>query len=200
MINHLHLKQKINHPVTRLTAVLLAIAACYTVSSWQRVQAEPEFDVNGVVTDPQGSGGAGYSSSRNDPNSAVRQSDSFRTGEGPDRAMEKELTPDYTSNQQTSRSNIPLAGAPTTTTQTQFTQLDKVYGGTQPQGLPQTRLDSFVAQAGGQAELIYGDEGVFDIPPYFNFTDDHHINTGIHSGITTGHQDGSLPEAWGFPQ
>ncbi len=67
------------------------------------------------------------------------------------------------------------------------------------QGLPQTNLDSFVAQAGGQAELIYGDEGTDGPPPYFEFTQDHYINTGIHDGgLTTGHASG-LPSAWGWP-
>ncbi|HEY9715165.1 MAG TPA: hypothetical protein V6C72_16970 [Chroococcales cyanobacterium] len=65
--------------------------------------------------------------------------------------------------------------------------------------LPQTSMDSFVMDAGGSAELIYGDEGDTSIPPYFNFTDEHHINAGIHSNLTTGHAS-NLPEAWGFPQ
>ena len=193
---------EINQKVIRLGAVILLLAASYSATGLQMAQAQ--FDVNGVITDPQGSGGAGYSSSRIDPNSSVRQSDSFATGGGGDRSMEKELTPDYTSNQQTSRGGVPFAGAPTTTTPigngTGVAQLDAVYGGTLPQGLPQTRLDSFVAQAGGMAEMIYGDEGVMDIPPLFGFTEMSRINTGINSGgLTTGHQDGSLPEAWGYP-
>src|SRR5262249_8079754 len=67
-------------------------------------------------------------------------------------------------------------------------------------GLPATTQDSFVYQAAGQAELIYGDEGVADIPPYFEFTKDHRINSAIFRqtdmGLTTGH--GSLlPDGWG---
>jgi hypothetical protein len=67
-------------------------------------------------------------------------------------------------------------------------------------GLPPTMLDSFVYNAGGMAELIYGDEGTTDIPPYFVFDQSHRINTGISGvdaqGLTTGH--GSvLPNAWG---
>jgi hypothetical protein len=67
-------------------------------------------------------------------------------------------------------------------------------------GLPATNMDSFVYQAGGSAELIYGDEGVDDIPPYFEFTKEHRIAAGItgqrSAGLTTGH--GSyLPDAWG---
>jgi hypothetical protein len=73
-------------------------------------------------------------------------------------------------------------------------------GGRMRNGLPATNMDSFVFEAGGQAELIYGDEGVVDIPPYFEFTKEHRINTGIYDdrdkGLTTGH--GSyLPDAWG---
>jgi hypothetical protein len=61
-------------------------------------------------------------------------------------------------------------------------------------------LDSFVYEAGGMAELIYGDEGTTDIPPYFGFDQSHRINSGITGtraqGLTTGH--GSyLPNAWG---
>ena len=67
-------------------------------------------------------------------------------------------------------------------------------------GLPPTNMDSFVFEAGGSKELIYGDEGVWDIPPYFEFTKDHRINTGItdrrYTGLTTGHSE-FLPDAWG---
>jgi hypothetical protein len=67
-------------------------------------------------------------------------------------------------------------------------------------GLPATSMDSFVYEAGGFAELIYGDEGTSDIPPYFGFDESHRINLGIMgtraAGLTTGH--GSLlPNAWG---
>jgi len=67
-------------------------------------------------------------------------------------------------------------------------------------GLPPTSMDSFVYSAGGQAEEIYGDEGIWDIPPMFGFTQAHRINAGItgtkDKGLTTGH--GSyMPDAWG---
>jgi len=67
-------------------------------------------------------------------------------------------------------------------------------------GLPPTSMDSFVRQAAGNADLIYGDEGVVDIPPYDYFDPIHRINAGIYDtrrkGLTTGH--GSyLPDAWG---
>jgi hypothetical protein len=58
-------------------------------------------------------------------------------------------------------------------------------------GLPPTALDSFVNEAGGQAELIYGDEGVDGKPPYMEFDQTHRINAGITGstalGLTTGH-------------
>lgn len=67
-------------------------------------------------------------------------------------------------------------------------------------GLPPTSMDSFVHEAAGNADLIYGDEGVVNIPPYDSFTVPHRINSGIfgvrNQGITTGH--GSyLPDGWG---
>ncbi len=67
-------------------------------------------------------------------------------------------------------------------------------------GLPPTSMDSFVRQAAGNADLIYGDEGVVDIPPYDYFDPIHRINAGIYDirnkGLTTGH--GSyLPDGWG---
>ena len=70
----------------------------------------------------------------------------------------------------------------------------------QKQALPPTNLDSFVTQAGGMADQIYGDEGDIDIPPIDSFTKANRINAGIQgindAGITTGH--GSfLPDAWG---
>lgn|GEM_PF-457365 len=67
-------------------------------------------------------------------------------------------------------------------------------------GLPPTNLDSFVYQAGGRAEDIYGDEGVNGLPPIDSFTSQNRINSGIfgtrNAGLTTGH--GSImPAAWG---
>jgi hypothetical protein len=64
-----------------------------------------------------------------------------------------------------------------------------------PGGLPQTSLDSFVADAGGNADMIYGDEGTSDIPPLFGFDSGNTINAGINSNLTTGHASG-LPGAW----
>lgn len=66
--------------------------------------------------------------------------------------------------------------------------------------LPPCTMDSFVHEAQGEAEHIYGDEGTTDIPPYMGFDVVHRINHGIFDkrdrGLTTGH--GSyLPDAWG---
>lgn len=68
-------------------------------------------------------------------------------------------------------------------------------------GLPPTNLDSFVHQAGGRAEEIYGDEGVDGLPPIDGFNAHNRIDAGIfgtrNAGLTTGH--GSLmPSAWGW--
>jgi hypothetical protein len=67
-------------------------------------------------------------------------------------------------------------------------------------GLPPTRMDSFVYEARENADAIYGDEGVDDIPPFMGFTPDHRINAGIlatnNEGLTTGHSS-LLPNAWG---
>jgi len=72
------------------------------------------------------------------------------------------------------------------------------FGQLAPGGLPQTQLTSFVQDAGGSAELIYGDEGTFGIPPYFSFTQDHRIGSGIASSqLSTGHAS-TLPSAWGY--
>jgi len=67
-------------------------------------------------------------------------------------------------------------------------------------GLPPTTLDSFVYQAGGMADQIYGDEGSTGLPPIDGFNKQNRINSGIFGqrdqGITTGH--GSfMPDAWG---
>jgi hypothetical protein len=72
--------------------------------------------------------------------------------------------------------------------------------GTSRANLPPVNLDSFVQQAGGMAQMIYGDEGDVDIPPLDSFTKASRINAGItginSAGLTTGH--GSfLPDAWG---
>lgn len=79
----------------------------------------------------------------------------------------------------------------------QTVPLDKVFGGRR---LPPTRLDSFVRNSAGAADLIYGDEGSVGIPPFFGFDQSHRIEFGVHSGgLTTGHRS-ALPEAWGYPQ
>lgn len=67
-------------------------------------------------------------------------------------------------------------------------------------GLPPTSMDSFVRQAAGNAENIYGDEGHEGPPPFDEFVYQNRINSGIYDirdkGLTTGH--GSyLPSAWG---
>ncbi len=67
-------------------------------------------------------------------------------------------------------------------------------------GLPPTSMDSFVRQAAGQADNIYGDEGHEGPPPFSEFEYQNRINSGIFDirdiGLTTGH--GSyLPSAWG---
>lgn len=70
-------------------------------------------------------------------------------------------------------------------------------------GLPPTSLDSFVLNAGGMSEQIYGDEGSDGLPPYFGFDQGHRIQAGIMGqraeGLTTGHAS-ALPEAWGYPE
>jgi hypothetical protein len=72
------------------------------------------------------------------------------------------------------------------------------FGQLAPGGLPPTQLTSFVQDAGGSAELIYGDEGTFGIPPYFEFTQDHRIGSGLPSSqLSTGHAS-TLPSAWGY--
>jgi hypothetical protein len=67
-------------------------------------------------------------------------------------------------------------------------------------GLPPTTTDSFVYEAGGMAELIYGDEGTGAIPPYFDFSAEHRIEAGISGtraqGLTTSHSS-PLPSTFG---
>jgi hypothetical protein len=69
--------------------------------------------------------------------------------------------------------------------------------------LPPCQLDSFVYQAGGQAEAIYGDEGIRTPPPFFGFDQSHRIDAGIlrqrDRGLTTGHGS-NMPSAWGFDE
>jgi len=72
--------------------------------------------------------------------------------------------------------------------------------GTKRNGLPPTSMDSFVYEAKEHKEDIYGDEGVWDIPPFFQFLPANRINTGIldrrDRGLTTGH-GAMMPDAWG---
>lgn len=97
--------------------------------------------------------------------------------------------------------NIDVAPLPTTLIGVGRARLSPMpVGGANKYGLPPTSMDSFVYEAGGNAEDIYGDEGIYDIPPYFEFTKPHRIEAGIHgirrAGLTTLH--GSyMPDAWG---
>ncbi len=65
-------------------------------------------------------------------------------------------------------------------------------------GLPPTSLDSFVKNAGGHAESIYGDEGTNSYPRLDNFSP---INAGITGQraktLRTGHGGDRLPTASG---
>lgn len=93
----------------------------------------------------------------------------------------------------TGRQNVPL---PRTSTG----QMAGVYG-VLPVGLPPTRLDSFVREAGGLANQIYGDEGTSGPPPIQGFNQVNRIDMGISTsasnfGLTTGHES-VLPSAWG---
>jgi len=67
-------------------------------------------------------------------------------------------------------------------------------------GLPPVNTDSFVHEAAGHAELIYGDEGGFSAPPFNEFTQEHRIEAGITGVRAQGLTDGKaslLPNAWG---
>lgn len=117
---------------------------------------------------------------------------SYRTNEAP--ASRTYGNSQHTGQQLASKSGMGTLQLPVTGLQT----LDKVYGG--GRSLPKTTLDSFVMNAAGSADMIYGDEGAEGPPPFFGFDDSHYIGTGIQSGgLTTGHRSG-LPSAWGYPQ
>lgn len=79
--------------------------------------------------------------------------------------------------------------------------MSRIRGPVGRNNLPSTHLDSFVLNAGGYADQIYGGDCADCSPPAFkNFTQNHRINAGIRGersqGLTTGH--GSyLPNAWG---
>ncbi len=68
-------------------------------------------------------------------------------------------------------------------------------------GLPPTSLDSFVRNAGGHAEAIYGDEGTDSWPRLSGFGRGNTINAGIvgqrSKTLTTGHSGEKLPTASG---
>ncbi|CAN5611981.1 hypothetical protein BH10CYA1_BH10CYA1_12560 [soil metagenome] len=117
---------------------------------------------------------------------------SYKTNEAP--AQQTYGDSQWTGKQIASNSGMGTLNLPVT----QTVPLDKVFGGGRK--LPPTRLDSFVRNAGGSADQIYGDEGGEGIPPFFGFDEGHYIGTGINSGqLTTGHRSG-LPSAWGYPQ
>ncbi|MBX9691407.1 MAG: hypothetical protein K2Z81_03415 [Cyanobacteria bacterium] len=68
-------------------------------------------------------------------------------------------------------------------------------------GLPPTRLDGFVRNAGEFQDRIYGGEGEGGgLPKYNEFTQEHRIERGIYgdraAGLTTGHGS-MLPTTWG---
>lgn len=133
-------------------------------------------------------GAQGYQFNMNGLNSTAASgswgNQTYRTGGGPSGGQHTRVANPTT--QQNSSITLP----------TSTMGLAPVIGGG---GLPPTTLDSFVVQAGGNADLIYGDEGTDDIPPFFGYDQSHRINAGIsgdNSGLTTNH--GSvLPNATG---
>ncbi len=98
------------------------------------------------------------------------------------------------------KSTLPTVRQAAARTLTQTVPLGGIFSAATRNGLPSTNLDSFVKQAAGNAELIYGDEGVVDLPPYNEFTKEHRIERGIYGerrrGLSTGHSS-NLPDAWG---
>jgi hypothetical protein len=66
-------------------------------------------------------------------------------------------------NQQRNQPNLPV------------TCFGNIAGG----GLPMTQFTGFVGPAGGQAEMIYGDEGTDGPPPYFGYTEANSIQAGL---------------------
>lgn len=149
-----------------------------------------DFDVQAQAAtwDPSGDG--------NVNNSSGAQGNfgrsSYKTNEAP--AQQTYGDSQWTGKQIASNSGMGTLNLPIT----QTVPLDKVFGG--GRRLPPTRLDSFVRNAGGSADQIYGDEGGEGIPPFFGFSEGHYIGSGINSGnLSTGHRSG-LPSAWGYPQ
>ncbi len=113
---------------------------------------------------------------------------------------------DYTSQQNQTRRNMGRVSGPgfalneTSLPIGAGQGLARVSGPRGRNGLPPTRLDSFVKEAGGHAWHIYGDEGTYSIPPFFEFSPVHRIERGINgpraAGLTTQHGS-PLPPAWG---
>lgn len=76
-----------------------------------------------------------------------------------------------------------------------FGGLTKIVGPRGRNGLPPTKLDSFVKTSGYNFH-IYGDEGV-TLPPMFEFTPASRIQRGnLSNGLSTGHGS-SLAPGWG---
>lgn len=69
--------------------------------------------------------------------------------------------------------------------------------------LPPTRLNSFVKQAGKDAEKIFGDEEPL-LPRYFGFDESHRLERVMEKNpdLTTGHKCSleEVPSAWDIPQ
>lgn len=85
------------------------------------------------------------------------------------------------------RGGLPQAG---------FGGLTRIIGPRGRNGLPDTRLDSFVRRAGGNAFMIFGDEGV-TLPPIDHFTPASRIQrTNMSNGLSTGHGS-TLDNVWG---
>ncbi len=99
------------------------------------------------------------------------------------------------------RRQIPLPGANMGGLAPQIVFRDNLMGSQVRNGLPPTKMDSFVVNARVNAEHIYGDESTtYGPPPYMSFSETHRINAGItkdrSTGLTTGHSS-ILPDAWG---
>jgi hypothetical protein len=95
----------------------------------------------------------------------------------------------------TQATNTPLVGTPGGAPGSPGPTLGLGGTGYTQGSLPPTTLDSFVYNS-GYDDSIYGDEGSYGPPPYWDFST---IGSGMgaYGGLSTGHSS-PLPSSWGY--
>lgn len=194
--------------------ILFSLISISVISTTQTLA---QWDLNGTVPNIMGSGGTGSIAGNMQPGAQFGQQpymSQAAMGQGfmPNKLPTIYNQPGYMGNIWGQNQNIAAQMVGQQLGMARMARLSYMQNGGAQQGLPAmhgvlnglppTTLDSFVRNAGGHAEAIYGDEGTNSWPPLNGLSRANTINAGIvglrSKTLTTGHKGEMLPDASGL--